>query len=248
MKFVTIQAAAFKSTFEVLKDILNDVNIYFRPDGMYIVTLDTARTSLIDMFLSADNFEEYHCEQEEIVAGINISNTFKLLKIITNNDILSVEINSKECMDIEITSDVKKTSTKFQLKLLDINESKIEVPEVKMSSVTTLPSADFQRLCRDMLNIGTDIEITRVDNDLKLRCEGDFANQQTVIKCPETSPEISGLYSLRYLNIFTKATSMCASVQIMQEIGNKFLILKYNVANLGELKFYLATKVDEDQL
>ena len=39
---------------------------------------------------------------------------------------------------------------------------------------------------------------------------------------------------------------MCATVQIMQEEQNRFLILKYNVANLGELKFYLATKVDED--
>ena len=50
MKLATIQASAIKSTFEVLKDILNDVNIYFKPDGMYIVTLDTARTSLVDMF------------------------------------------------------------------------------------------------------------------------------------------------------------------------------------------------------
>jgi len=49
------------------------------------------------------------------------------------------------------------------------------------------------------------------------------------------------------MNIFTKATSMCATVQIMQEEQNRFLILKYNVANLGELKFYLATKVREDQ-
>jgi len=63
--------------------------------------------------------------------------------------------------------------------------------------------------------------------------KGDFANQETSIECPEESPEIGGLYSLRYLNIFTKATSMCASVQIMQEEGNRFLILKYNVANLG---------------
>jgi proliferating cell nuclear antigen len=248
MRLVTIQASAFKSTFEVLKDILNDVNIYFRPQGMYIVTLDTARTSLIDMFLAADNFEEYHCEQEEIIAGINISNTFKLLKTITNNDVLTIEINSKEYMDFEITSEAKKTSTKFQLKLLDINESRIEVPDVTMTSVTILPSADFQRLCRDMSNIGTDIEITRVGNELRLRCEGDFANQETSIECPEESPEITGLYSLRYLNIFTKATSMCSSLQIMQEEGNRFLILKYNVANLGELKFYLATKVSEDQL
>src|SRR5210317_1478576 len=213
MRLVTIQASAFKSTFEVLKDILNDVNIFFRPQGMYVVTLDTARTSLIDMFLAADNFEEYHCDQEEIIAGINISNTFKLLKTITNNDVLT-----------------------------------IEVPDVKMTSVTILPSADFQRLCRDMSNIGQDIEITRSGNELRLRCEGDFANQETSIECPDESPEMTGLYSLRYLNIFTKATSMCASVQIMQEEGNRFLILKYNVANLGDLKFYLATKVSEDQL
>mgnify|MGYP000066947336 CR=1 FL=1 len=248
MRLVTIQASAFKSTFEVLKDILNDVNIYFRPQGMYIVTLDTARTSLIDMFLAADNFEEYSCEHEEIIAGINISNTFKLLKTITNNDVLAIEINSKECMDIEITSEAKKTSTKFQLKLLDINESRIEVPDVTMTSVTTLPSADFQRLCRDMSNIGTDIQITRIGKELRLKCEGDFANQETSIECPDESQEITGLYSLRYLNIFTKATSMCSSVQIMQEDGNRFLILKYNVADLGELKFYLATKVSEDEL
>ena len=116
MKLVTIQASAFKSTFEVLKDILNDVNIYFKPQGMYVVTLDTARTSLIDMFLAADNFEEYECTQDEIIAGINISNTFKLLKTITNNDVLKIEINSKEYMDIEINSESKNTQTKFQLK------------------------------------------------------------------------------------------------------------------------------------
>jgi proliferating cell nuclear antigen len=229
-----------------LKDILNDVNVLFKPTGMYIVTLDTARTSLIDMFLSAENFEEYVCEHDEIIAGINISNTFKLLKTITNNDVLKIEINSKEFMDIEIISESKKTSTHFQLKLLDINESHIEVPDVTMTSNTILPSADFQRLCRDMSNIGSEIEITRREKEIRLRCEGDFANQETSIECPDDSPEIKGLYSLKYMNIFTKATSMCASVQIMQEEGNRFLILKYNVANLGEVKFYLATKVVDD--
>jgi len=170
MKLVTIQASAFKSTFEVLKDILNDVNIYFRPDGMYVVTLDSARTSLIDMYLSADNFEEYHCDQEEIIAGINISNTFKLLKTITNNDVLKMGITSKEYMDIEIISETKKTTSKFQLKLLDINESRIEVPDVEMTTITTLPSADFQRLCRDMSNIGTEIEIMRDKKCINFKC------------------------------------------------------------------------------
>jgi len=114
--------------------------------------------------------------------------------------------------------------------------------------VTTLPSVDLQRLCRDMSNIGSEIQIRRHGMKISFNCEGDFANQETTIDCQEQSPDITGLYSLRYMNIFTKATSMCSSVQIIQENGNRFLILKYNVANLGELKFYLATKVSEDQL
>jgi len=245
MKLATIQASAFKSTFEVLKDILNDVNIYFKPDGVYIVTLDTARTSLVDMFLSADNFEEYECESE-IIAGINVSNTFKLLKSISNTDVLVLSINCREYMHIEIHSETKKTCTKFDLKLLDINENQIEVPSMNMTTITPMPSSDFQRICRDMFNIGNDIEITRVGNIIKLYCNGDFANQETIIQCIEESPEISGIYSLRYMNIFTKATGMCSTVQIMQEDQNRFLILKYNVANLGDLKFYLATKVSEN--
>jgi proliferating cell nuclear antigen len=246
MKLATIQASAIKSTFEVLKDILNDVNVYFKPSGVYITTLDTARTSLVDMFLSSDNFEEYECENE-IVAGINVSNTFKLLKSITNNDVLMIRIDCREFMNIEIHSETKKTSTKFALKLLDINENQIEVPEMNMTTVTPMPSVDFQRICRDMYNIGGDIEISRDGKVLRLKCEGDFANQETEIQCTEESQRICGTYSLRYMNIFTKATSMCSTVQIMQEDNNRFLILKYNVANLGDLKFYLATKELEDQ-
>jgi proliferating cell nuclear antigen len=245
MRLVTVQASAIKSTFEVLKDILNDVNIYFKPDGMSIVTLDTARTSLIDMHLAAENFEEYSCT-EAIDTGVNVTNMYKLLKTITSNDVLIISINCKEFMNIEIHSEQKKTCTKFALKLLDINENQIEVPEMSMTMNTPMPAVDFQRICRDMANIGEEIEITRSKKTLRFLCKGDFADQDTVIECTEDSPEMSGVYSLRYMNIFTKATSMCATVQIMQERENRFLILKYNVANLGDLKFYLATKVSED--
>ena len=245
MKLVTVQASAIKATFEVLKDILNDVNVYFKPDGMYIVTLDTARTSLVDMYLAGDLFDEYECETE-IIAGINVSNTFKLLKSISNSDVLKISIDCREFMNIEIHSDVKKSCTKFALKLLDINENQIEVPQMNMTTITPMPSADFQRICRDMFNISNDIEITRDGYIFRLYCSGDFANQETEIQCTEESPKICGTYSLRYMNIFTKATSMCSTVQIMQEEQNRFLILKYNVANLGELKFYLATKATSD--
>lgn len=247
MKFKTIQASALKSAFEVLKDILNDVNVYFTRSGIRILTLDTACVALVDMFLSAENFEEYSCTAD-IVAGLNISNMFKLLKFISNNDTLTIEINSREHLDIRIENTGKKSDTRFQLKLLDINEDQIEVPNITMAVVTTMQSIDFQRICRDMNNLAKDVVITRDHDNFNIKCEGDFASQETIIECiaSDFTGSISGMYSLKYLNLFTKATGMCSSVQIMQEDENRFLVLKYNVANLGHLKFFLATKVSND--
>ena len=52
-----------------------------------------------------------------------------------------------------------------------------------MASITIMPSIDFQRICRDMHNLATDVEITRRDKHFIIQCYGDFANQQTSIEC-----------------------------------------------------------------
>ena len=246
MKFKTIQASAFRATFEVLKDILNDVNIYFSSTGMRIVTLDTARAALVDVNMPADNFEEYDCDRD-IYAGVNITNMFKLLKTISNSDILVVSINSLEFMDIHIENSQKNTNTTFKLKLLDIDEERIQIPDINTTVITTIPSSDFQRICRDMNNLATEVHIIRKNDKMSIRCEGDFANQNTEIHCNDEKIEVclQGVYSLKYLNLFTKATGMCAILQIMQEMNNQFMVLKYNIANLGELRFYLASKIED---
>jgi proliferating cell nuclear antigen len=246
MKFKTIQASAFRSTFEVLKDILNDVNIYFDQSGMRILTLDTARAALVDIHMAADNFEEYTCDNP-VYAGINITNMFKLLKTISNNDILTMEIATAEYIDILIENSQKNTNTSFKLKLLDIDEDRIQVPVISMSVITTLPSSDFQRICRDMHNLATEVYIDRTNGEFTVRCEGDFAKQKTVIQCNDDTftGSINGTYSLKYINLFTKATGMCSILQILQEHDSRFMVLKYNIANLGELKFYLATKIED---
>ena len=242
----TVQATSFRNIFEVLKDIINDINIYFDSTGIRISTLDTARVSLVHMVLGAENFEEYSCPTE-IIAGLNIGNTYKLLKSITNNDTLSISINGPEFMDIVIHNESKKSMSKFSLKLLDIDEEVLDIPDINMDMVTTLPSVDFQRICRDMGNLSNDIKIRRHENLITFSCCGDFANQETQVTCAESvSSEMSNIFSLRYINLFTKATGMSSSVQLLQSSENEEMpiILRYTVANLGDIKFFLAPKTD----
>ena len=247
VRLKTIQANAFRTDFEVLKDIINDVNLVFRPDGLVVVTLDTARVTLVHLVMPAENFEEYHCEGEH-TAGLNVSNTYKLLKSVTNTDTLSMNIDDSYLLHIHIENSAKKSSTSFEFKLLDINDDMLSIPEIDMNILTTIPSIDFQRVARDMNNIAQDIRITRKKYTLELECEGGFANQRTIIECVEPGADkaLGNVFSLKYINMFTRATSLCASVQLMQhgDDDNMPIVFRYTVANLGELKFYLAPKVE----
>ena len=245
MHFRTIQAAALKSVFEVLKDIINDVNVYFDSNGIHILTLDTARVTLVHMSLGSENFEEYHCPKD-IVAGLNMANMYKLLKSVTTQDTLFVSIEGRDYMEIYIENPEKKSSTNFKLKLLDINEDILELPDIHMNVVTTLPAIDFQRITRDMSNLATEMEIIRQGTQLILSCKVDYAEQQTIIEFPDSVSKTGNIFSLKYINLFTKATNMCSSVQIMQDSTeeDRPIVFRYTTANLGDLKFYLAPKIE----
>ena len=172
---------------------------------------------------------------------------FKLLKVTTNNDHIEIKLENKEFMEITIANNEKRTETRFKLKLLDIDEDHLIIPDINIICRTIMPSVDFQRICRDMNNLAQDIEISRINNNLYIKCKGDFADQETIIETSDNDfiGELSGLYSLKYMNMFTKATGMCSTVQLIQENDGRFLLLKYNVADLGELDFYLASKVSD---
>jgi proliferating cell nuclear antigen len=248
MRLRTIQAVAIKSVFEVLKDIINDVNLYFDEDGVHIIALDIARTALVHMTLSAENFEEYDCKSR-VIAGMNMANTYKLLKSVTNNDTLEMSIANGETLEMVVHNQTKKAFSKFNLKLLDIDEDLLESPDLDTDIITTIPSVDFQRICRDMGNLADDINIFRDDDVLELSCKGDFADQSTSIECPENiNKRIGNTFSLKYINLFTKATGMCSSVQILQNSTDETLpiILRYTIANLGDMKFYLSAKANDE--
>lgn len=245
MYLKTIQASAVKAVFEVLKDIINDVNVYFTPKGVHILTLDTARVTLVHMTLGSENFEEYDCP-DEVIAGLNMSNVYKLLKSVSGQDTLTLKVVGRDIMEILIENSAKKSFTNFRLKLLEINEDVLNLPDIHMDVISTMASVDFQRITRDMSNLSTEMTIIRDENRLELSCVGDFADQKTVLHFPEVVKRTGNTFSLKYINLFTKATNMCSSVQLMQDSHNENMpiIFRYTIANLGDLRFYLAPKIE----
>jgi proliferating cell nuclear antigen len=120
-----------------------------------------------------------------------------------------------------------------------------------------MPSCDFQKICRDMLNLLTEeVTISCVGQKIVFSCKGDFADQITTIG--ETNSNLSfiqnddpdqvfnGKYSIKHLVQFTKCTNLCPSIELYMKNDYPFIV-KYTVASLGEIRMCLAPiSVDEE--
>tara|TARA_B100001094_G_scaffold321778_1_gene370049 strand:+ start:1443 stop:2213 length:771 start_codon:yes stop_codon:yes gene_type:complete len=248
--FKTVQSGALRTLIEVLKDVLNDINLIFDQSGIKVMAMDGSKVALIHLKLHAQNFEEFICEKK-FNAGLSVISLYKLMKTINNSDTVSMYIteqnNNELCIQIE-NSDCNRSTT-FRLKLLDIDNKEINVPDVDINCIVTMPSNDFQRMCRDMSNIADIVEITCFKENLSFKCEGDFASQNTTIGeathgmnfNKKDNIEITGKFPLKYINLFTKSTNLSNTIELYLKPDYP-LILKYNVANLGEIRFCLAPK------
>lgn len=253
LELKTVQTSVFRTLIEALKEILTDINIEFDKTGMKIVALGADHCVLVHLKLEAEKFEYYHCPNR-IVIGVGMLNFFKLIKTMGNNDSLGLYISNEDDtqLGIKIENGEKNSITIYKLKLMDLAEECISVPPATFESVITMPSSDFQKIVRDMYNLADSIEIKSVGQVLIFSCSGDWATQETRIGqtkegmnfLKNNNPEeiVQGLFFLKYLVLFTKCTNLCQSIEMY--LKNDYpIIIKYNVATLGNIKLCLAPQM-----
>jgi proliferating cell nuclear antigen len=247
----TVQSSAFRTLIEALKDILTDANLEFDPAGIKIVAVDETHTNLVYLRLNADRFEHFYCPTKHVL-GVNMNYLFKLIKTLENNDNLTIYLPAKNPnkLGIMMQNAEKQTTKNYFLKLFDTNVEDIQIPSLNFTTIAYMPSNDFQKICRDMNSLGEKVEITSSSGDLIFKCLGEFAEQEIMIRESQGSmriqrpnsaqPEIvQGVFQLKHLFLFTKCTNLCPSIEIYLK-NDAPLILRYTVANLGEVKLVLA--------
>jgi proliferating cell nuclear antigen len=252
----TVQISPFRTLMTALKDILLETNIVFEPDGIRIINMDKSHTILAYLYLAAQNFEFYECKKEKIIIGVNMFHLFKLINSIDNDDTLTIYIENNDYVDGIVShlalkfenGEIKQCKTQ-KLRLIEPDPEELEYPDVKFSSVINLPSADFQKIIRDLSCISDKLEIKSVGNELIFKCSGQFASAEIhraesdgsmefVLK-QDSSKIIQGEFSLKNLGYFIKCTNLCTHIEVYLE-NDLPLVVKYNIASLGEIKLCLA--------
>lgn len=254
----TFQGSVIRTLFEVLKDVIYESLLLIGPERIKITTMDSSKSSLVYMHLKASSFEEYHCAEENHV-GVSMLSLFKLIKTISSKtDIVTFFLHKDRCheLGIGIHNEYNKSSTVFSLKILDLNHLNINIPTFEYDKIVTLPSTTFQKLCRDMMNLSSFVLIESSPNKLTLSVQGDFASQSTTFLQEEEGEQqqqqqqeggesFDGLFSLKFLNLFGRSSSLSPNVTMYLKKSHP-MVLSYEIGSLGELKFLLTPQIDGD--
>lgn len=247
----TVQSSNIKILFEVLKEVLlGDINIIFTPDNIKVVEMNETKVAMVYLNLKSEAFEHYYCERE-IIVGINTTNFYKIIKIAKNSDTVSLFIrkNKDDVLGIRMENSDDNRVFESGIPLLDIGMTSLEIPKLEFPSVISLPSVKFQKYIKDLNSLGTDchLEITSVGQQLTLSCKGDFSENKAIFgnsndtkfSNENYSDVIQGKFLLKFLILFTKATSLCQTVHIYLK-NDYSIILEYTVGSLGSLRFILS--------
>jgi proliferating cell nuclear antigen len=233
--------------------------------GMKIIAVDSTKTVLINLKLDAKNFTKYRCKKSKITIGANLGCFYKLIKSMEKDDNLTLYMDhdDKNYLKIKMDNVDEGKETIFKMKLMDLSNQKLEIPDITFDAKIIMNSSEFHKLCRDMSQIAEYVEIKCSKNKVVFVCKGDNAERTTTYKNNNSSDDaggnighnnitikltnannnkpmiIQGIYELKNLVLFSKCASLCNDIEIYMK-NDKPLAIKYTVATLGRIILCLA--------
>ena len=239
---------------DAIKDLVQDCNFDCNDSGIALQAMDNSHVALVSMLLKAEGFSPYRCDRN-VALGVNLTSLTKVLRAAQNEDILTLKAeDAPDSLNLVFESSENDRISEYDLKLMDIDQEHLGIPETEYAATITMPSAEFRRICTDLMAMSESVTIEATKDGIKFASNGDIGSgsvtlrSHTNVEKPaenidiELSDPVSLTFSLKYLVNFCKAASLASQVKIC--LSNEVpLLVEYILSGSSYLRFYLAPKV-----
>jgi len=251
------QADLLKKIIESIKDLVEDCNFDCNDQGIGLQAMDRSHVALVSLMLKADSFSPYRCDRN-ITLGLNLNSLAKVMRAAQGNEMLTLKAeDAPDVVALRFESPVADRVSEYEIKLMDIDQEHLGIPETEYKANVTMPSSEFQRITRDLFSLSESVLIEVDKDSIKFDCEGeigkgsvqlrrhtDLEDEQNNVSINMTEP-IALTFSLKYLSNFCRATNLAGQVTISLSDETP-LRVEYSLANNSYLRFYLAPKIGEE--
>jgi len=250
-------ASLLKKIIEAIKDLVTEAPIDCSENAMCLQAMDASHVALVTLKLDIGAFDSYRCDRT-ISLGLSLIDVAKVLKCAKNEDTCMIRYEDNEGDSVMFTfEDIKSRKQDITLKMMDIENDHLGIPDQKYSCVIDMPSAEFHRTCRDIGSFSDTLTISATKAGVVFSGKGDtatntvtYTNSNTVDEDDkdhifiEVKEKVNLSFAIKYVINFTKATALCDRVRISL-CNDVPLVVEYAIDDNGYLRFYLAPKVDD---
>lgn len=151
---ISLYRKSFANSLQVvdaIKDLVQDCNFDCNDSGIALQAMDNSHVALVSMMLKAEMFSPFRCDRN-IALGINLTSLTKVLRAAQNEDILTLKAeDAPDVVNLVFESSESDRLSEYDIKLMDIDQEHLGIPDTEYAATIEMPSAEFQRICRDLI-------------------------------------------------------------------------------------------------
>ncbi|KAI0483234.1 proliferating cell nuclear antigen [Xylariaceae sp. FL0804] len=252
------QAQILKRVVDAIKDLVQDANFDCNDSGIALQAMDNSHVALVSMLLKAEAFVPYRCDRN-IALGVNLVSLTKVLRAAQNEDVLTIKAeDAPDSLNVVFESSAEDRISEYDLKLMDIDQEHLGIPDTDYAATVSMPSAEFRRICTDLMAMSESVTIEATKDGIKFSSNGDIGNGSVTLRSRqnvednkkditvELTEPVNLTFSLKYLVNFCKAQALSETVKI--SLSNEVpLLVEFGLTGTSYLRFYLAPKIGDEE-
>jgi len=252
------QGNLLKNVVDAIKDLVTEGTLDCSKKGITMQAMDASHVSLCELNLKSTGFEGYRCDRD-VAMGLSLTNLAKILKCAGNDD--SITIRSSDDSDVaSFVFESTKTDkiSEFEFKLMDIDSENLNVPDQKYDCQVSMSSKEFRTIITDLAALGDNCTISVTKDGVSFSVSGDMGTANVSVRQKTAVDEkqkdgctidlqqpVKLMFTIRHLVQFTKATPLAERVNLSMSAEHP-LVVEYVMEGAGDIKYYLAPKLDEE--
>lgn len=218
--------------------------------------MDSSHVALVSLNLSVDGFEKFRADTN-MVLGVSIANLAKVMRLADNNDSITLQAD-QDASHLKIIFENAKTErkTEFNLNLITIDSEHLAIPETEYSSVVTINSNEFSKICRELYSLSETVTVVTNPDYVQFSVEGEVGTGSVRLGQNDSDRKedqmqlqvdegVQQQFALRYLNMFNKAAPLSTFTKLCLH-QEQPLVVEFSIEQLGVLKYFLAPKISEE--
>jgi|GEM_PF-5856300 len=230
----------FLDDLRAINKIVDEVRIRAEPDGLKIKEIDNANVCVVDYFYPKSNCIEY--ESDDRVAGINLENLIKLLKLAKKND--KIEIKTQDdSMILTLSNDGAVKGRNFTFPLIEL-ENELPKSDLDFKTEVTMQTEALKTVVEEAETISDAIIFSVTNGVFKVKTENATTKYNTEIEAENKGMNASSRYPIDYLKRFLVNKKDVKDVKL--EFNTDYpLRMTFSRADKSVLKYLLAPRVEE---